>query len=142
MNREDQISKILNYLRGEHLSVLTTVDSSGQPQAATMAFSETGNLELIFSTSNKTRKYKNLQNNKKVAVVVGMRFDPFITVQYEGAAHEATGEELDRVKKVHTTKNEESKKYADSPDNRFFVVSPKWIRYWDVRANEKFELNF
>lgn len=142
MNREDQISKILYYLRGEHLSVLTTVDSSGQPQAATMAFSETGNLELIFSTSNKTRKYKNLQNNKKVAVVVGMRFDPFITVQYEGAAHEATGEELDRVKKVHTTKNEESKKYADSPDNRFFVVSPKWIRYWDVRANEKFELNF
>ena len=142
MNREDQVNKILEYLKDEHLSVLTTADINGQPEAATMAFSETENLELIFSTSNKTRKYKNLQENKKVAVVIGMRFDPFITVQYEGTAREATGEELDRVKKIHTTKNEESKKYADDPNNRFFIVSPNWARFWDVRGNEKFELNF
>ncbi len=142
MNRDEQLKTIYEFIKQEHLCVVSTVNKNGNPSAATMAFSETPELKLIFSTSVKTRKYENINNNENVAIVIGWDFGKFITVQYEGVAKEVFGEEIDKIRNIHITKNEETKKFAFSPENRYFLVEPKWIRYWSVKENIKFELEF
>lgn len=136
-----QVSKILDFLRTEKVCVLSTVSKDGNPQSATMGFAETPELKVVFGTSNKTRKYQNLGTNQKVSIVVGWSLEQFVTVQYEGIAHEAAGEEIEWAKGLLATKNGESKKFANSPDNRYFIITPTWIRYLDAKANDKFELN-
>jgi general stress protein 26 len=142
MNKDDQLKKILDFIKNEHICVMSTVSESGTPQSAVMAFSETPDLRLIVGTSNTTRKYKNLTLNSNVAAVIGWDLEKFITVQYEGTAHEAEGEEIGWARELLTSKNEESKKFADSPDNRYFVITPGWVRYWEIKGKEKFELTF
>lgn len=142
MTREERIKEVYDFIHNEHVCVLSTITSEGNPESATMGFSEKEDLKLIFQTPNDTRKYKNLQNNPNVSIVIGWDLDKFITVQYEGITREVSEAEIEEVRKIHTTKNEASKKYAYLPENKYFIVSPKWIRYWAVKASEKFELNF
>ncbi len=142
MTREAQIKTIYEFIKHEHLCVISTVNKDGKPEGATMAYSETPDLKLIFSTSTKTRKYENLLNNPDVAVVIGWDFNKYVTVQYNGIAKMEEGEQKDTIRNIHITKNEESKKYAFDPENRYYIVEPKWIRYWSVKENLKFELEF
>jgi general stress protein 26 len=133
---------ILDFIKKEKIGVLSTVTPDGKPEAAVMAISQTDNLELVFQTPKSYRKYINLKKNPNVAVAFGWDVKEFITVQYEGIAKEARGQEIDECRKIHIAKNPESEKYAYIPENKYFRVKPKWIRYWDFNSNEKIELSF
>jgi hypothetical protein len=62
---EEIKKKILDFLGENKLTVISTVDSqNNKPEAAVVAFAEKENLELIFGTSNTSRKYKNIQIEK------------------------------------------------------------------------------
>ena len=142
MTKEEQIKKIYDFIHNEHVCVISTVSPECKSEAATMGFSETEDLKLFFQTPNDTRKYQNLKSNQNVAIVIGWDLETFITIQYEGIASEVEDNEIDRVRNIHIAKNEASKKYAYLPENRYFIVAPKWIRYWDVKGNDKFEVTF
>ncbi len=134
--------KILNFIKKQNLCVISTSNKNGKPESAVVAFSETDNLELIFGTFYTTRKYKNLQGNKNVSVVIGWDADVGITVQYEGVAEEMKGRELDSCRDINLKKNPYSKKYAFEKEQRYFKIKPKWIRYSDFENNDIFEMNF
>ncbi len=88
MNETDK-KFIYDFIHQQKIAVLATVNKSVQPEAAVMEFGETESLEIIFNTLVEPhyRKYKNLQKNQAVALVIG--WEDNITVQYEGLCHGA-----------------------------------------------------
>ena len=141
---EDQTKMILDYLKTQLLGVLATVSEDGRPQAALVAVTELPDLSVIFGTANTTRKYANLQREQRIAITVGHDVEVGVTVQYEGVAAELSGEELERYRARHLTKNPRAKKFAFSDTQRFFKVRPTWIRYSNLAAKPPliFELSF
>ncbi len=136
-------NKILNFLSTNHLMVLSTMNKKNNPQSALVAFAETEHLELIFGTFSTTRKYTNLKQNQNVSIVIGTDETTNITLQYEGIATEASSaKETKAWQAIQLKKNHASKKYADHKDQRYFKITPIWIRYSDFSKDpeEIFEL--
>ncbi len=140
MNIRKKKKKVLDFIKKEKLGALATVTSDGQPEVAVMVISQEDNLELIFQTPNSYRKYKNLKSNPNVAICFGFDLKEFVTVQYEGISREAEEHEIDECRKIHVGKNPKSADYAYLSQNKYFIVKPKWIRYWDFKSDEVFEL--
>lgn len=133
---------ISDYAASQILGVVATVNESGNPEAALVAVTDVGDLELVFGTFNTARKYANLMSNPQVAITLGNSVDEAITIQYEGIAQELSGAELERCRELHIQKNPHSKKFATKPEQRWFKVKPRWIRYSDLgsRSPVVFEL--
>lgn len=129
MNLEDK-QLILGFIKRHKIAILSTTGGNNQPEAAAIEFGETEELEIIFDTLAPYRKYKNLQNNKMVALVVG--WDNDITVQYEGNAMELAGQEKEKYQQMYFAKNPETKRWSQNPEIRYFKVTPTWIRYSDL----------
>lgn len=125
MTKED----VLKFIKFHRLAVVSTVDSD-RPQAAVVEFGELDDLTIIIDTLKTSRKYKNLQTNQNVAVVIG--WDNDVTVQIDGAAKELSGEELEHAKQAYIAKNPRAKKWADKPQVAYFAIKPTWMRYSDV----------
>ncbi len=134
---DDQKHRTLaaEFLKTQRFAVVATI-FDGEPQAATVAFSARYDFEIIFGTYYTTRKYRNLKQNPKVAVVVG--WDESVTVQMEGSAEELHGELLEECKRIHVEKNPSSAVYANMEENRYFKVQPNWVRYTDISALPEF----
>lgn len=135
-------SFVLEFIKKQELAVIATVNVEGKPEDAVIGFGQTDDFELIFGTYNSSRKYKNLKNNPQAALVIG--WDENITVQYEGIASELTGGEKDKYTKIYFAKNPSAEEYSDHPDERYFKIVPKWIRYADLNKApwEIIELKF
>lgn len=132
---ENLKQQILAFLGKHLLTVIATIDISGdKPESAVIAFAELPNLNLIFGTSNQTRKYQNLQKNNRVSFVIG--WDSKIgTVQYEGVARELSEQETGDYAKILATKNPASEKFVNREHQRYFIVTPTWIRLLDIANN-------
>lgn len=129
-------------LNTEVLGVVATVGADMVPQAALVGFTATDDLQIIFGTSNKTRKYQNLQTNPKVSFVIGTSAEARVTVQYLGTAQELAGEELTKYQNVYLAKHPRAKQVVLASEERMFLVSPTWMRYSDYSGQPKviFEL--
>ena len=126
--------EIFQFIQQHDLGVLSTVSLTHAPEAAVIKFTITPKFEIIFNTYNTYRKYKNLQKNSKVALVVGG--EQGITVQYEGNAMELKGPELQKYMTLFHQKHPKSQ-WHTHPETRFFKIIPTWLRYSDVRDFEK-----
>ena len=126
--------EIFQFIQQHDLGVLSTVSLIHTPEAAVIKFTITPKFEIIFNTYNTYRKYKNLQKNSKVALVVGG--EQGITVQYEGNAMELNGPELQKYMTLFHQKHPKSQ-WHTHPETRFFKIIPTWLRYADVRNFEK-----
>lgn len=142
MINEDIKTRILAFIKTQKLTVISTVDvERNKPEAACIAFAEKENLDLVFGTSIKSRKYKNLQTNQNVSFVIGWT-DEFGTVQYEGVATELSGDEVLEHGNLMADKNENARAFLTREDQRYFLVKPTWIRFVDKskKPEEKLEL--
>lgn len=126
MNKED----VLKFIKAQNLAVVATVNPQGKPQASVVEFAELDDLTIIIDLLKTSRKYKNLQTNKNLAIVIG--WDNDITVQIDGKAHELSGGELEHAQKAYFVKNPRAKKWANKPDIAYFALKPYWIRYTDL----------
>jgi uncharacterized pyridoxamine 5'-phosphate oxidase family protein len=122
-------SQLLGFLRRYKLAVQATISPEGPPQAAVVGFAVSDALELVFDALTSTRKYKNLREDPRIALVVG--WDDAITAQIEGVADFPTGDELERIKECYFVA------YPDGRDRLAWAgithvrVRPTWIRYSD-----------
>lgn len=141
MTEREKKDTILSFLKENKLAVLSTVDNN-KPESAVIFFSETEDLGIIFDTFNTYRKYRNLEDNQNVSLVIG--WDNEITVQYEGVAKELQGREIDEGVKIHLNKLPHMAKWYEMEQTRYFQIRPKWIRYANLGANphEVFEVEF
>ncbi len=129
MNEKQQ--KILEFLRQQLLCVVSTVNEAGHPESALVAFSETSDLKLIFTTDDTSRKYHNLVQNPNLSVVVGWSEDARITVQYEGVARVVEGAERQEYEAIHFTKQPGSMRRKTIRTEQMIVITPVWARYTD-----------
>ena len=139
MPTQEQKMILLDFMRKHQVGVLSTVTPDGKSESATVALTETENLELIFETFTYRRKYTNLVNNPHVSVVIGVDPSENITIQYEGVAHEVSSEEQKKLQEMHVAKSPGSKP-CETEENRTFLITPTWVRYYDVDKEESFEI--
>jgi general stress protein 26 len=130
MKSPDQIYEFLNSYK---LGALSTINKAGLPNVAIVGFGQTKNLELIFGTDNSSRKYKNLHLNPHVAFVIGGNTTE--TLQFEGIARELNPEELPIVRENYWRKNPHAEVHHGLRGNRYFIITPTWIRYTDLRVD-------
>lgn len=133
---------VLDFLKAQiHAVVATTDPETNKPSAATVAFSETDELELIFGTFDDTKKFTNIVANPNVALSVNL---DEICVQYEGVARVTDWEEEEDARNTHLEKHPSSQEYAFHEKQRFIKVTPKWIRYTDLGSTPQvvFEITF
>src|SRR3989338_3692318 len=126
--------EILEFGQQHDLCVLSTVSPANTPESAVIKCAISEKFEIIFNTYNTYRKYKNMEQNQKVAVVIGG--EKGITVQYEGKAQELSGKELEKYKDIFHQKHSKSN-WHTHPETRFFKITPAWLRYSDVRDFER-----
>jgi pyridoxine/pyridoxamine 5'-phosphate oxidase len=125
--------ELVAVLRRYNLAVQASVTPTGAPQAAVVGFAVTDALEIVFDTVASSRKYRNLRDDPRVALVIGWEHE--ITVQIEGVADVPVGEELERLRACY---------FGAYPDGRerlawlgitHFRVRPIWVRYSDFTQN-------
>lgn len=140
--KPEQKALIKNFLHQHQLGVISTVDPNGNPESAVVGFGETPELQLTFGTSINSRKVENMITNPNVAFVVG--WDENITVQYEGTARLLEVDEAKKYQELYAQKVPGSRKFRDDPTNRYYLVTPTWIRYSDLNQKpwQIFELKF
>lgn len=122
-------AEILAFIRKHDICVLSTVDGQNNSQSAVVGFSINDDFELTVGTSNESGKFKNIQGNPNVSIVIG--WDEWITVQYQGIARVLGGEELIKYQKEHFARVPDAEKYKDLPTERYIAIKPKWLRYTD-----------
>jgi len=119
--------ELYDFIRARKLAVVATVSGDGAPEAALVGIAVTPDLELIFDTTDATRKYPNLERDPRIAFVIG--WDDVVTLQYEGVADEPEGEELERLKAVYFETFPEGRARQDWPGLTYFRVKPRWVRF-------------
>jgi general stress protein 26 len=107
------------------LCVLSTVTEDAKPQSAIVGYAASENLQLLIGTSNKTRKYANLQHNAQVSVVVG---DTVAEIQYEGTARLLERSEAESLVGTQFKALPGTAKYINDPDQAWFLINPTWLR--------------
>lgn len=122
--------EILNFIEARLLMTISTVNSAGTPESAVVGFGQTDNFELIFGTSRLSRKTKNILQNDNVSAVIG--WDDKGTVQFEGKARMLAYDEITKYVEPYFQKSPKARKYKDDPDECYFLISPKWIRFTEL----------
>jgi len=83
---------LFQFLDGCGLGVLSTIGPDGSPQSALVGAAVTPDLEIVFDTVEKSRKFGNIGRDPRVAFVIGWQGE--ITVQYEGVVRRISSTEL------------------------------------------------
>jgi len=108
-------------LATQRFCVLAT-QGQGQPYGSLVAFTETDDLkQLVFATSRDTRKFSNLVSEPRVALVIDSRSNSdselrnAVAVTALGSAHEAVGDERERLAGVYLAKHPGLAGFIGSP---------------------------
>lgn len=104
---------------------LATASSDGCPEAATIFFKADGTYNIYFNTFPEYRKYRNLQENPRAAVVVTQDEQ---SVQLEGHVEKLGREASARILYSIVKENGEPTGYLADPSSSFFKLEPDWIR--------------
>jgi pyridoxine/pyridoxamine 5'-phosphate oxidase len=127
-------------MRTHRLGVLATVTDAvtGQPEAAVVGIAVTPDCEIVFDTVRSARKYRNLVERPRVALVIGWKLET--TIQYEGTVRELAGPEDDRYREAYYAVFPEGRERTASWEGLVhFVVKPAWVRYSNY--NEPVEIS-
>ena len=121
-------SEVQAFMHEFQLCVFSSLGPKGQPQSATISFSENDSLELIVGTSTLSRKYANLKRDARMSMTVT---DPErrYTLQYEGLAAELTQDQMNIYAPEHFRKLPGSLPFKDIPNQGYFLCKPVWVRF-------------
>lgn len=118
----------LTYLRGQRLGRLATVDKAGAPQNNPVGYfidDDTGQLVIAGFAMGKSRKYRNVQGNAEVSLVVDdiASTDPW------------------RVRGVEVRGTAEAQEDVDPPieggSREVIRITPRWIGGWGLTPGEQ-----
>lgn len=126
-------AEFVTFVRRRGLAVVATRGPAGAPEAALVGIAATDQAELVFDTSMRSRKYRNIQADPRVAVVVG--WDDEVTAQCEGAADILTGTDRDRCLSAYFELYPDGRQRAEDPDIAHIRIRPGWLRHSDYRPD-------
>jgi hypothetical protein len=114
------------------LAVIATAGHDGKPEAALVDIAVTHAPEVIFETTDATRKIHNLRANPRVSLVIG--WDDDKTLQCDGLVDEPLGREKERILQHYLARFPEKSSHQHWPGNQYFRVRPSWIRFSDYHS--------
>jgi len=123
--------ELYGWLDKQVLCVVATNSESGYPNTATVAFSQTTDLEFIIITDKDSRKAKNIAGNNKVAMTITNE-DERRTLQLEGDARQLAWDEFEQYSDYHYQKLPFSLPFKDIPGQTPFLITPVHMRCSDV----------
>lgn len=103
---------------------LATVSPRGTPEAATVRYVSDQDLNLSITTQLTYRKYENMTENTRVALVVEGAAG---NLQLEGRATEIKGDAIDSVCSRHIDKYGDTE-YLSNDRSVFFEIETDWAR--------------
>lgn len=125
--------ELISFLRRYKYAVQASVTSRGAPQAAVIGFAVSDDLEIVFDTTEETRKAQNLRLDPRIALVIG--WDDEVTAQLEGVADFPAGAELERIRDVYFATHPDGRQRLSWPGIAHVRVRPIWVRYSDFTTN-------
>lgn len=105
------IHNLLRFLKKENLATIATVNDNNKPDAATIHYVVRDNLDIFFLTKKETGKYKNIQRQNEVVLIVTNAED-LETVKIRGNAFTVKGDSA-IVSEIVTTLAHSEKFIAD-----------------------------
>jgi pyridoxine/pyridoxamine 5'-phosphate oxidase len=120
---------LYSFMTRARYGVVSSLAADGTPQSALVGVAITPDLEIVFDTLLKTRKYANL--SARPACSIALWWGGEQTVQIDGIAFEPTGSARERYREAY---------FVAWPDGRdrlawagitHLVVQPRWIRASD-----------
>ena len=123
--------KVLKFLQGQGLCVLATAGKDGKPEAATVSYVVKDDFSLLINTDTTTRKYKNIEENDHVAVVVAAGEGANPNVQIDGTIEKLDDAAAAKAKEYTLKLHPEWKDYYESPTGVWYKIKPSWMRYSD-----------
>lgn len=133
MNFDPNKQEVYDFLQDPaHMhGVLGYLDAVGNPDSAFVGFSVMPNLDIIFGTSNDSRKFSCILANKHVSFNVSDEAKRQ-TIQLKGIVEMIPKPDFDQYENAHYAKIGESfRKFKDAPDREFFIIRPTWLRFSD-----------
>ena len=119
-------------LHSQVVCIIATNGRDGYPNTATVAFSHTTDLGIIFSTDNSTRKAANIARDNRIAVTVtdaGKR----ITMQAECTVTTLSLDEFDKkYAEKHFQKLPFTRLFRDIPSMTFYIAKPVRMKLTDI----------
>lgn len=141
MNKSEEISRVKQILADlfshQKLAVLSSYGNE-QPYASLVAFAATDDLKhLIFATTRSTRKYANLSQVSKVALLIDNRtnaekdFSYAVAATVLGRSEEVGGSQKKEYLEIYLRKHSYLKEFVSSPScalmtvivEKYYVVS-------------------
>lgn len=127
------LAEVNQWLKGQVLCTLATLDKTGAPMVATVAFSVTEAGELLVGTKETSRKSQNIDGDERVAVVV-TDSEARITVQIEGTARKLSQDDFDQnYAEEHYRQRPESLPFRDVPGQAHILITPSHVRHSNCR---------
>ncbi len=125
------VQQLYEWLDQQMLCVIASQGDDGYPNAATVAFSQSGDLRFVIITDKDSRKAANIARNSKVAVTITNE-DQRYTLQFEGNAQQLTWDEFAQYSEHHYKKLPFSLPFKDIPGQTPFVIVPTHMRFSDI----------
>lgn len=126
--------ELSGFLREQVLTTLSTLDSDGAPESATVAFSETDDGAFLIGTSEASRKVRNIEGDARVAMTV-TDAERRYTAQIKGTAEKLSEVAFAALADEHYRQRPESLPFRDDASQVHVLVTPSEIRFSDVSVN-------
>lgn len=128
---------LYEFIRARRQGVIATVGQDGTPEAALMDIAVMPGLEIIFETTDQTRKFANLLARPRIAFVIG--WEGSETLQYDGMVEAASGPRLEEAWAHYLSVFPEKQSHREWPGNHCFRTYPIWVRFSDYQSPRRIE---
>ncbi len=125
---------LLAFLRTNRYAVQASTGPAAGIQAALVGIAVLDTFEIVFDTIATTRKARNLEEDRRIALVIGGLRGEEQTVQYEGEADRPAGAELEELREQYFRVFPDGRDRLSWPGLIHVRVRPRWLRYSDFNS--------
>jgi hypothetical protein len=126
---------LLACLRAHRYAVEASTGPAAGIQAAVVGIAVLDTFEIVFDTIATSRKALNLEEDPRIALVIGGLQGEEQTVQYEGEADRPAGAELKELQDHYFRVFPDGRERLTWPGLIHVRVRPRWLRYSDFSSN-------
>lgn len=123
--------QLYDWLDKQVLCAVASLGVDGYPNVASVAFSQTKDLQFVIITDKNSRKAGNIARDSKVAMVITNSDDRY-TLQLEGEARQLGWDEFEAFAEHHYAKLPFSLPFKDIPGQTPYVITPTHMRFTDA----------
>jgi hypothetical protein len=127
-------SDLLAFLRTNRYAVQASTGPAAGIQAAVVGIAVLDTFEIVFDTLTSSRKARNLDAVRRIALVIGGLRGEEQTVQYEGEADRPAGAELAELQEQYFRVFPDGRERLTWPGLIHVRVRPRWLRYSDFSS--------